>query len=288
MMRIDSIFSLLPYGHDLHWRLKALSRSRGRALFSARWPRKKVVLFHIGRCGSSVLGNLLNQHRRICWDSEIYEQWFQSMEMRRRPLAKAAKQMDPVEYLSRRLAWSGPFHYGMEVKFFHLNLFGVSLFDYIDRIHDIGFRHFILLERKNTLRAVVSSLIAARTGKWHQPFRSKAPVLPEPIDVGPGEIGIDRERKPLLAFLEDYRDRFIELEGLLKGKRMLRLTYEEDLYSDPVKGYQRVCSFLGERPEAVTVRYRKTNPFPLRQLVRDLEQVQKALHGTPFEWMADA
>ena len=30
-------------------------------------------MFHPGRCGSTVLGNLLNQHPSIEWDGEIYE-----------------------------------------------------------------------------------------------------------------------------------------------------------------------------------------------------------------------
>ena len=37
-------------------------------------------MFHIGRCGSTVVSELLNQHSKIHWESELYTPIFTELQ----------------------------------------------------------------------------------------------------------------------------------------------------------------------------------------------------------------
>lgn len=39
-----------------------------------------IVMFHIGRSGSTVLGDLLDQHSSVYWDGEIYQSFYRAWE----------------------------------------------------------------------------------------------------------------------------------------------------------------------------------------------------------------
>jgi len=41
-----------------------------------RIPKRKIAMLHLGRCGSTVLGNLLSQHAALYWGEEIYSSIF--------------------------------------------------------------------------------------------------------------------------------------------------------------------------------------------------------------------
>ena len=36
------------------------------------YRKEQIAMFHMGRCDSSVLGNMLNAHSKVFWDSEIF------------------------------------------------------------------------------------------------------------------------------------------------------------------------------------------------------------------------
>ena len=92
-----------------------------------------VAMFHIGRSGSIVLGDMLNQHPRVVWDREIYAPrrlgWEEETAMKPGDLT-----VDPAKLLRRRMALAGKRYYGFEAKFFHLELAGVGLSDYIEQL----------------------------------------------------------------------------------------------------------------------------------------------------------
>lgn len=132
-----------------------------------------VALFHIGRSGSTMLGDLLDQHSAIAWDGEIYEHAFQRVERKTGPLFLSSDTSllelcmqpwsellppDALEYLQERIALTQKSVYGFEVKFFHLRFFGMSLVDYVEGLKNLGFDAFVILKRRNLLRAIVSSL----------------------------------------------------------------------------------------------------------------------------------
>jgi hypothetical protein len=256
---------------------RAVDRVAALALapFASR-RENNAVMIHIGRSGSVVLGNLLSQHSRLRWDGEIFEPG-------RHLLARGS---DPIRFLKRRMALAGRHSYGCELKFFHARLIGMKFSALFDHFEAVGFDKFIVLRRENTLRKIVSSVVLHEIGRTH--VSQGASTQPHSVRIDVGGVRIDRDRKPLIEYLEDYADRFTELDRLLGPREVLRLTYEEHIAEDPVCGYREVCRFLGTEPESVRISYAKTNPFPLSEIVINLDDVARVLRGTRFEWMLDA
>jgi len=240
-------------------------------------------MFHIGRSGSTVLSDLLNQHRKLFWDGEIYRKIITKWEKYGDVTVAKGISEDPVEFLQKRMNRAGQKFYGFEVKFFHLKLTKTNLSDYINHLHSLEFSHYIILERKNYLRKIVSSIIARERSQSHQTADEK-PLLHQ-IEIDVSNVEIDRDAKPMIEYLIDYQECFRLLNKLLTGKRVLKLTYEDDILSDPLKGYNLVCNFINIRPQNVSVRFGKTNPFKLHEMIYNIGEVERSLSGTPFEWM---
>lgn len=232
-----------------------------------------AVMFHIGRSGSRVLANLLGQHPRLFWDGEIYEPNHRLW----------TGEGDAIRLLRRRMSLAGRRIYGFEMKFFHARLVGMDFEDFFARLDDLGFTRFVVLRRRNTLRKVVSSVILHEKRGAHLRAGREAVLHRVRIDVD--DVRIDRDGKPLLAYLEDYERSFERLDQLLAGRDALRLSYEDDLSADPREGYRKVCAYLGVEPRAAEIAYGKTNPFRLEEIVVNLDEVSQALRGTRFEWM---
>lgn len=243
-----------------------------------------VVVFHIGRSGSTVLGDLLSQHSAIFWDGEIYPALFGGWEKQHDSTDHSGTDVDPTEYLRARMPRAGGRFYLFEVKPFHLDFFGISLPEYIQSLRHNGTTHFVVLERCNRLRKIVSSVIAReKVGSYHLSPGSEASL--QLIELNVDHVRVDRDVRPLLAYLRSYDVSFRELDELLERDELLHLTYEEDIMRDPLVGYRRVLDFLGLDYQGVSVSYGRTNPFELAQMIENFDEVESVLQGTRFEWM---
>jgi hypothetical protein len=231
-------------------------------------------MFHIGRSGSTVLADLLAQHPRVVSDGEIYHS-----------KDKWTPQYKPVQYLRERVHAAGDRIYIFEIKFFHAKIIGMDFADFVHILFRDGFRRFVVLKRRNFLRKIISAHVAHQSNDWHLPNDKRAKLIRTMLD--PNKVCIDLTAKPLLAFLEDYQRNFEKLDVLLQAQPVLRLTYEEDIHDDPRIAYGRVCDFLGIERHPVTVRYSKTTPFPLKDILANYAEVDAALAGTPFYWMLE-
>lgn len=238
-----------------------------------------VAMFHHGRCGSSVLGDLLDQHPAIRWDGEVFN--FKRSFWTER--ASAADRADPLGVLAARLAKSRKPVYGFECKYYHARLIGFSLEALVPALEALGFTRFVVLDRRNTLRKVVSSLVATKRGSARLPAGADAPLVRVrvPVDAVP----IDATCKPLVALLRDYEDGLRRIESLLAHRPCLRLRYEDDLAADPLAGYRKACAFLGVPAGEPAVRLGRTTPHPWRAVVENSDDVVAALAGTEFAWM---
>jgi len=91
-----------------------------RATIRSRLPREgqdDVVMFHSGRSGSRVIGDLLDQHPRIYWDREVYH-----------PVTRGrALGAEPMRFLSKRMRRAGECYYGCEIKPVHIHLLRLPL-----------------------------------------------------------------------------------------------------------------------------------------------------------------
>lgn len=239
-----------------------------------------VMMFHVGRSGSRVLGDLLQQHPALHWDHEAFVHQLQAA--RRAGLAKP--EGDPVALLQQRLAQAPPkLHFGTEVKFFHLRLFNCSMATFVKQATALGFRQFVLLKRKNYLRKIVSSLVATQTKRWH--LRSNDVAQLSPIEVDINRVAIDWVERPLLDHLYQFEADFAEAVSVLRPYSTLTLHYKTDILPNPQIGYGKLCQFLGLPLADGVVRYGRSNPYPLSQLIRNYDEVAQALENTPFEWM---
>jgi hypothetical protein len=238
-----------------------------------------VVMFHMGRSGSSVLGNLLDQQPNLKWDGEIYEPGKMAPLIR---LLPSYITDNPYKFLRSRMLQAGKNIYGFEMQYYHLSLIHASLSEFLDNLKRLGYSKYILLERKNHLRIILSILIAQKTSKWHHRQGEKSKQTQIRINVS-NVFGHDG--KTLTDYLEYYHRSFLEFKNHLSNLSFLSLTYEADILQNPIDGYRRVCDFLSFEKLEPNISYGKVNPYKIRDLVINFTEVQQALAETPFEWM---
>lgn len=240
-----------------------------------------VMMLHIGRCGSTVLGNMLQQHSRIHWDDELYHK---AMSL----YGDAFPASDTIGWTRRQFAISGSRWYGFEFKILadqHALYTGIPPETFVARCIDIGVSHFILLHRHNMLRRIISQYIGSQTKRYHLDAGGAPALTPARIDfdairTGPGPT------RPLLAYFDEVEAAYAGMERLLQGRKVLHIGYEEDVEANgPGIAYERICAFLGQPAEPVAVRNRKVNPYPVRMLVEDYDRLEALLAGTRHAWM---
>ena len=155
-------------------------------------------------------------------------------------------------------------------------------------IHDIenkGFNYFIILDRKNRLRKILSSIIAHQhLNKWHNTKEEQNKLIK--LKVNLNRVEIDFDSKPLIKYLEDYDKQFNELNQLLDNKNnLLKLYYEDDIQIDPKLAYIKICTFLGVSPMKLDVPLKRTNPYQIESMVINFSELEVYLKNSPYEWM---
>jgi len=254
------------------WAARARAELLGRRL-AVRAPGN-VMMLHMGRSGSKVLGNLLERQRGLHWDWEIYPH-----------AERRGRQGELIEYLRARMYLGAGGWYASETTFGQLDMAGVALGDFVDALPGLGFNRYIVLERRNHLRVLVSYLVARRFAVWHYRNREAPRLTRLHIDCERLVVGAAPPAS-LVDYMHKFRGRFQLLRERLPAAQRLDLNYEDDIEADPRRAYERVCRFLALQPLEIDVRLSRTTPFALEQLVDNLDEVRAALAGTEFEWMA--
>ena len=251
----------------------ALSPARStRRPRSAAAPSTRIAMIHHGRCGSQVVGDLLGQHSQILWEGEVFE-----------PLVHKLPK-NPMSHLRRRLRACPKAMFGFETKHYHPDLMGIEWPDYVAGLKELGFRKFIIQRRANLVRTFVSALVGRAKGNvFHLPAGKSASL--QKLRLDPQAVYFDEKPVKLLDALKFTTERIELARQLLSDHDVLCLTYEEDIADDPSRAYRRVCGFLGVEPESVEIKYGRTTPFALAEVIENLDEVQAAIAGTEFEWM---
>ncbi len=234
-------------------------------------------MFHLGRSGSTVLGDLLDQHPDIFWDSEIYLREYHNCFYSRRKNAV----FDPFTLFESRRQRSGTAYYGFESKTTDQRFMNCSVDDFIHGLAERNVKKFILLRRANLLRIAASFQLAYKKGSFHV-WKHELPELRKigllEIDEG---MGI---KKPLLEQLRQWTAELQRLETALQGHDLLELNYEKDIQTNPLIALRKVTDFLELPPLAnPSINLKRATPFPLKDFVDDFEQVIAVLQGTPYE-----
>jgi LPS sulfotransferase NodH len=248
--------------------------------------RVNVCMIHIGRCGSTVLGQMLKAHKQIFWTGEFYNRYLSNEAAHRSGgVADINFPEDPLHALLEKMQSRKADVFGIEVKPFHYHLMGLPVEQFVSRLGSLGFTHYIILDRNNRLRKIVSSVIASQAdNKYHIHTAEQSQRSRVFLDVN--SVKIDYDDKSLLGFLQDYDQQFSRVSACLSDKPLLRLSYEEHIQNDPEQAFSLVCEFLG-LPAASKVRKKlvRTNPYPLSELITNYDEVTDYLAGTPYEWM---
>jgi hypothetical protein len=246
--------------------------------------KEGVVIWHVGRCGSSVLGHCLNQHPDLQWENEIFNCW---MPQRRgeKPVPPIAEAIATVKR-NQNLSFQA-----VEVKFLpeqHPGIFRMSALEMADVLADHGYQKAILLERRNSLRRMISHCMALETRCFHLSASEPAP-LPHPISIDLSAILVGTETRSLLGWLQHIEDAYLRhREGLKTRHGLLHLCYEDHVQDDPRIAFQKVCTYLGVKTMGVNVGLRRTNPFQLSDIVTNYADLEAMLKNSSFSWMLEA
>ncbi len=254
-----------------------------RSIFKIK-RKKIVIMFHIGRSGSTVTADLLNQHDKCNWGGEIFGDLYPKIKRQHNRINKEEDIADfSIKYLKQKCKNKEKEYYGFEVKFFHLKLMHISIQSFIELFNDYDVS-FIVLRRNNFLRKIVSSQIAHKTKIFHLSTQETLKMEKTTVDVN--SIKIDIEHKPLLAFLNNFKEMFDQLDLALQDKKTLKLSFEEDVEQNPLVAYNKICNFLGIIPQNPKINFQKTTPFKMSEIVTNMHEVETYLKDTPFDFMA--
>jgi len=260
------------YSYILYFRYLLLKKK------CERKRKSNIFMLHIGRAGSTVLADLLSQHSKIHWDGEFYpnqdKTYFKFI------------YENPVKFLKIRMNQNINDFYGFELKSspkqLGYNSINVNLDAFFSEILKINFNHFIILERKNYLKQLISYKFAKETKIHH--IKQPAKLL-RTIAINPENSLWFKEEKTLIQHFE-YLDGFYKnAKNLIKNEKYLFLTYEDDILNNPNVAYEKICNFLEIEYQNPKVNLKRTNPFPLKEVIENFEEVEKCLKGTKYEWM---
>jgi LPS sulfotransferase NodH len=156
--------------------------------------------------------------------------------------------------------------YGIEIQDYHLDFFGLDVPGLIAALRPLGFSRFVVLDRQDQLRKVVSHLIALDRKAHH---------------IGPGDkaqggkIGIVTDRvyvghrfRTLADVLKSYAAFLGAVRAQLAHDDVLELDYETHVENDPYDAYRRMCDWIG---------IGKTAAQPLREMVANYDEMQAYL-----------
>lgn len=280
----------LQYAADRFFRIAEVARNRLEALVRKAPAEGHVLMLHTGRSGSTVVGNLLQQHSRLYWDGEVYEKMFVWIRSRQGVLVRQQNELlgpdDAWPYLDRRRPRAGARLYGFECRDYHLDWLKVSLVDYLRAARSRGFTRVIVLERRNLLLKIVSNVVAETRNQHH--VRIGVHVEPPSLRLDLDHLPLDHGRVEILSALAQTKRWLEEAEAAAAEFEHLHLCYEDSIQNDPLVAYREVCGFLGVPPEFPKIALGKTTAFPLSQIIENFDELRERLRGTEFEWMTCA
>jgi hypothetical protein len=242
-----------------------------------------VVMLHVGRCGSTVLANLLEQDPGIFWDGKLHRK-------ARMLYGDRLREMDQDSWLRRQFTMSGDRFYGFEFKILedqYPAMAGRTTPAFLDQCKALGVSHYILLVRRNTLRHVISHYASRNRGSWHFEGKDKARKQQFTLDLDHITTG-SAPGRPLLQYLREVDTAHDTVRRALQGEALLEIGYETDIDEKGADfAYGRISRFLGCTPQPVTIRNRRANPFPMSETVENFDDLAALLTGTEFEWMLE-
>jgi hypothetical protein len=224
---------------------------------------------------------MLSQHPDVFWAGEVFEPFMKTKNAGTPCIAQNTIEDACHSRVSRV--------FGFETKYLrtqHLcrQCANMRLDEYVALLRRIGFRKFVVLHRANYLRRAISVEVARIRNQWHTQ-RTVTNATKLVLDTQKFQTGVG-----LASLVDSFNSidtEYSKLCRLLSREETAFLFYEKDIQNDPRMGYQRVVEFLGIKDVPTTVTLRRTNPFAIKEVVKNLEEVSAVLGDSKFSWMLD-
>ena len=284
MTRIRSkITGYLPKPLQHYLRRLSWQIARTRGSFSADKRPGVVLMLHVGRCGSTVLANLLAQDPDIHWDAKLHRK-------ARDLYGERLKQMNHKDWLAQQFSISGDRYYGFEFKILqdqYPDMAGLTLAEFLEQCREIGVTHYILLVRRNTLRHVISHYASRNRGNWHFKKGETAKAQQFALDLDHVTTG-SAPGRGIETYMRQVDAAHAEALTLLGDAPVLEIEDETDIGEKGARfAYEKSCRFLNKEPAEVSIRNRKANPFPISSTLSNYDDLVARIAGTEFEWMLE-
>ena len=240
-------------------------------------------MLHVGRCGSTVLANLLDQNPEIYWDAKLHRKAHELY-------GDDIKSLDYAMWTKRQFLISGDKYYGFEFKILqdqYPAILGTTTRQFLEQCKLIGVTHYILLKRRNTLRHIVSNYASINRKSWHISNTDSVQLQQFTIDINEISTGSAPGRS-LVEYLQEVESTHNEVKEILNDQKILEIEYESDIDKNGAEfAYKKVCEYLNIEPVEVEVKNIRANPFPMSATVRNYDEITEKLKGTNFEWMLE-
>lgn len=223
---------------------------------------RHFIVLTRSRTGSNMLLSLLNNHPNINVQGEIFSK------------------LNGKDY--KTVLNSGfpkqPFYIkasGFKIFYYHpLDNPASDVWNDLVKMKDL---HVIQLKRRNVLRSLISSKIAANRNVWRS-VESKGEAA-ETLS----ERAVELTEEDLKNGFEYTKHWIGEAEQRFSDHPFLTLSYE-DLVNDSEASLRETCRFLGVQYRPLETPLKRQNPESMKALVRNYEELKGAFQGT--EWQS--
>lgn len=252
-------------------RVSAEAVSQTMGLFTKRLRKTNVVMFHIGRCGSTVVGTLLNQHPKIRWGGELFAN------LKRKYGMDSWVWEDPLRMIKLRTSIHICRVFGIEIKKKHFEDVKMSINDIISDLEHLGYKKYIILKRKNYLKREVSRIVGNKMEGWNFKEEVDPPKVEVPI--------INRDGKTITDYFRETDSFYKTLEKNIERENTLKISYERDIKENPKVAFEKITKLVGIKSVKTKISTKKINKKPLEERISNFEEVKSVLEKTKYEWM---
>jgi hypothetical protein len=272
-----------------------------------------IPVFFFARSGSTVHGATLNTHTNCVSLNEAFEHYtdaegvpylkinqpkkveayFEHFKNNRLPLTREHFLSIVKQHRDYIRAKKGKYltHCFIQFNEFYFPIFQDKLdFDAFFSFIGREFPGMIFISRKNSLAQSVSVKRAREFEIWHSSTLKKNQDLKESIYYNPNGPYTSHlvTGNSLVEFLENKQssEKAILETAQKYNKRLLHLTYEDDIEPDVTIGVNKVINFfdIPESAKPLKVPLQKTS-FGLKNDISNYDEISALLKGTSVEWM---
>lgn len=245
--------------------------SQTMGLFTKPIRKTNVVMFHIGRCGSTVVGTLLNQHPKIRWGGEVFAS------LKRKYGRDSWVWEDPFRMIKLRTNIHICRVFGVEIKKKHFGDVEMDKKSIVNRLEKLGYEKYVLLKRKNYLKREVSRIVGDVMENWNFEEEVTPPKVKIPV--------LNSDGKTIIKHFKEIDNFYKNLEKNVRNKDCLKISYEKDIEEDPKRAFNKITQWAGVKSVKTKVKTKKINKSPLEERISNFEEVKRVLGKTKYEWM---